>query len=475
MRFTEDEGEVVAEVTNLVDAVSRLRIARTSSGRPVRHQGLVLLWAIGRALAGAPTQARWGDVADDLRSVFARYGDPDSDTTPQYPFIALHGGSFWHLGDFTGVVPSAHGSAPLAWLTEQNPTGALRPEVRVALTDDRTRGRLVGALLNRFFDGERTVGPMLSALRVNRGEVTRDGRFALIPGDVVRRTELHQAFGGQEQGGISMPRNSPFVFLFSTPGGDQFGYRYDGAQSDGSYRYTGQGTNGDQRFTAANRAVLERSAHVFEQVAKGVVQYVGEFLTDPQQSYTRADAPDEAGELRTVPVFRLNPVGGDQVRPSRGQPVVDVVPARVDVRVVDLEAHRTASSTRTPGTGEITAERREAKLVRAYAEWLARRGGTAKAQSISVPGRAGRLRTDLFHVEADELVESKRTASSQDVRLALGQLLDYRRYVKPARMAVLVPVRPADDLVELLAEHGIGCVYPLGEGFERAADAHPVE
>jgi hypothetical protein len=355
----------VVEVADLVEAVGRLRIARTGTGRPVRHQGLVLLWAIGRARVGAPARARWREVVDDLRSVFARYGDPDSDSTPQYPFVALHGGPFWELDEFTGAVPRAHGSAPLTWLTAQNPTGALRPEVRAVLADDRSRGRLVGALLNRFFDGERAVGPMLSALGVNRGEPPS----ALAPGDVARRAEL-----------------------------------------------------------------LDHPAHLFEEVAAGVLQYVGG---------------------------------------SRGG--LDVVPAKLDVRVVDLEAHRTPSTTWTPGPAEITAERREAGLVRAYAEWLARRGGTTRAHSIGVPDQRHRLRTDLFHVEAGELIESKRSAGRADIRLALGQLLDYRRYVRPRRMAVLVPVRPADDLVNLLAEHGIGCVYPDGDGFARGSGSHPDE
>jgi hypothetical protein len=47
-------------------------------------------------------------------------------------------------------------------------------------------------------------------------------------------------------------------------------------------------------------------------------------------------------------------------------------------------------------------------------------------------------------------------------RLALGQVLDYGRYVKqevPAmRLAVLLPDRPTDNLIELLQDHEIGCV-----------------
>ena len=44
------------------------------------------------------------------------------------------------------------------------------------------------------------------------------------------------------------------------------------------------------------------------------------------------------------------------------------------------------------------------------------------------------------------------------VRLALGQVLDYGRYVDQSRLAVLLPEAPAADLVELLELHNVGCV-----------------
>jgi len=40
-----------------------------------------------------------------------------------------------------------------------------------------------------------------------------------------RRQQIHGALGGQMQGGISTPSNSPFVILFTGEAGSQHGYR----------------------------------------------------------------------------------------------------------------------------------------------------------------------------------------------------------------------------------------------------------
>jgi hypothetical protein len=50
------------------------------------------------------------------------------------------------------------------------------------------------------------------------------------------------------------------------------------------------------------------------------------------------------------------------------------------------------------------------------------------------------------------------------VRLALGQVLDYGRYVDGAYLAVLLPAPPVADLVELLENHDVGCVVETEPG-----------
>jgi hypothetical protein len=48
--------------------------------------------------------------------------------------------------------------------------------------------------------------------------------------------------------------------------------------------------------------------------------------------------------------------------------------------------------------------------------------------------------------------------------MAVGQMLDYRRFVSGAKIfTILVPQRPRDDPVEFVHSVGLGVVYPLGE------------
>ena len=51
--------------------------------------------------------------------------------------------------------------------------------------------------------------------------------------------------------------------------------------------------------------------------------------------------------------------------------------------------------------------------------------------------------------------------------MAIGQLLDYRRFVTPQpQLRVLVPEPPSHDLRRLLAAVGIGAVWPEREGWQ---------
>ena len=57
--------------------------------------------------------------------------------------------------------------------------------------------------------------------------------ISLNPGDKLRRRELHERFGGRQQGGISPSRVSPNVFLFTNQAqGALHGYIYDGFHDD---------------------------------------------------------------------------------------------------------------------------------------------------------------------------------------------------------------------------------------------------
>lgn len=59
--------------------------------------------------------------------------------------------------------------------------------------------------------------------------------------------------------------------------------------------------------------------------------------------------------------------------------------------------------------------------------------------------------TDGFDEAQNRLIEAKASVSRQDIRMAIGQLLDYRRHLNPRpSLTLLLPERPSEDLVVLL-------------------------
>ncbi|WP_221885541.1 hypothetical protein [Vreelandella populi] len=70
-----------------------------------------------------------------------------------------------------------------------------------------------------------------------------------------RSKEIHDQYGGQGQGGISTPKNSPFIFVFTSDAGEQHGYR-DEYRDDGIFWYTGEGQVGDMKMASGNKAFL---------------------------------------------------------------------------------------------------------------------------------------------------------------------------------------------------------------------------
>lgn len=122
-----------------------------------------------------------------------------------------------------------------------------------------------------------------------------------------KRAELHDKYRGNRRGGISTPKDYPFIFLFPTSSGGRYGYE-DGWDSEGYYRYTGQGQNGDMTFTSGNKALLEHNENnkkvfLFEPTnQKGFYKFIDE-LKFVGYEYFRSK--DEKGNYRDAIKFRL--------------------------------------------------------------------------------------------------------------------------------------------------------------------------
>jgi hypothetical protein len=293
----------------------------------------------------------------------------------------------------------------------------------------------------------------------------------LEPNQSIRRKDLHQRFGGQRQGGISPSAQSPNVFIFYDPEtGEQHGY-YDDWQADGCLHYTGEGQRGDQQMKAGNAAIFnhkpaERALRVFRG-ARGTVTYEGEFELDDAEPFQRTDAPETGdGPLREVFVFRLRPK--DVEPPESSSKLTEVLtgPTRIDV---PIEQQETEKAYVNPSREPYEAERREQKLVLALEAHLSARGHKVTRQRLLPSGEARPIVTDLFDATTGMLVEAKGTVERTAIRMAIGQLCDYRRLFADGEVkhvAALFPREPRADLCNLLSEQGIVVIHRTDEGFE---------
>ncbi|WP_455368115.1 NUDIX domain-containing protein [[Eubacterium] cellulosolvens] len=123
---------------------------------------------------------------------------------------------------------------------------------------------------------------------------------------IYKRSDIHQRFGGQSQGGISTPSQFPVIFLFHTSKGKNYGYQ-DGWNDDGTYLYSGEGTRGDMKFEKGNRAIrdhLKNKEHLllFEERARGYYRFLGIFDCI---AYTYSETIDEQKNIRQGIVFQL--------------------------------------------------------------------------------------------------------------------------------------------------------------------------
>jgi hypothetical protein len=88
-------------------------------------------------------------------------------------------------------------------------------------------------------------------------------------------------------------------------------------------------------------------------------------------------------------------------------------------------------------------------------------------------GEAKPLFPDLIDRTTNRLFEAKGTVERRSIRMAVGQLLDYRRFVEPTpRLAVLLPTAPREDLRDYLQSAGVELVWREGKRFvDSARDA----
>ena len=117
---------------------------------------------------------------------------------------------------------------------------------------------------------------------------------------------------------------------------------------------------------------------------------------------------------------------------------------------------------------DIVADRREQSLVLAYRHYLEGQGRCVIRHRYKLPGRVPPVVCDLVDETDCVLYEAKGDVRRTSVRMAIGQLLvDYRHLEHiPMKLAVLLPRRPSQDLVDLIHSVPASVVWRTQNGFE---------
>ena len=256
------------------------------------------------------------------------------------------------------------------------------------------------------------------------------------------------------------------MFVITAPQGETHGYIYDGwSDTDGFFHYTGEGQVGDQQMTQGNRTIRDhevegRDLHVFE--AHGTeLTHVGQFrYHDNRQADAHQAGSDEP---RKVLVFRLEQLTGNRTGPTRTR--LDRL-GQERIKEVPVEQYLTETTLIEGDREPYESERREQKLVRAFTESLERNGHEVCRLQFHPREEAAPLFCDIYDKTTRTLYEAKGTVTRAAVRMAIGQLADYGRFVDPnCARAILVPEEPRPDLLALAAAQGLEITWLDGADF----------
>lgn len=282
-----------------------------------------------------------------------------------------------------------------------------------------------------------------------------------VPGDQVRRVQLHERFGGNRQSGISPCAHTPNVLIFTEPrSGERYGY-IDAWAPDDTFRYTGEGQTGDPTMTAGNKAILNhvvdgKALRLFEG-AGGVVRYAGEFQVDPDEPWQFVQARQRDGDtLRNVIRFKLRRLAEPTAAPAAP------LPTGVAYRFQDEDAQvaiPTATSPRDPDAGG-RGLRTHRRLQNALAAAVTAAGLTPSSPAPHDPDYDLLWFTGDDSVTVVEVKSLTRANEIRQLRMGIGQALDYtdtlsRRHGTVTTVLYL-PRMPTDPRwVELAKSHGV--------------------
>lgn len=134
------------------------------------------------------------------------------------------------------------------------------------------------------------------------------------------------------------------------------------------------------------------------------------------------------------------------------------------VKVAPIEQIRAEQTSARAATDAVAVSRDEVLLVTRFEEWALAKGRTiGRVEFRTSDGE--RLVADAYEPRRRLLIEAKASYARPFIRMAIGQLLDYRLQLGiEAPMAVLLPKQPPPSIVDLLKSCGIGLIVEIAPG-----------
>lgn len=212
-----------------------------------------------------------------------------------------------------------------------------------------------------------------------------------------RRADIHQEFGGQQQGGISTPTKVRGIFIFTGHGALKVGYN-DRFFDDGSLDLTGEGQLGDQKMQAGNLAILNHAINgkdllvFYKPESREKVEFRGLFAC---AGWHHEDQPDTTRAIRKAIVFKLMPI--DSLEREAQVQSIDLIDADVDLAALRKLAIAAAQVGQTPQPSSTSVYIRSGKI-RSYA--LKRAAGHCEGCASPAPFKTenGRPFLEVHHI-----------------------------------------------------------------------------
>ncbi|MGW3643133.1 HNH endonuclease [Streptomyces sp. NPDC005143] len=239
--------------------VGDVRPARRAGGTAL-HRPVLLLWAIGQAMAGAPRMRSWSATRDAVAPLMEKYAQvEDGVDGTRYPFWALVRDDLWTVDHAQELTLTSRGRRPtLESLNRVDPASGLREDdYALLLSHPDAAARAAAGLLLRYFHPlpagmledfdlhDLLAGRWADALRPQLGESFKD------------RDAIWRVYGGQKMAGIGCLADG-ILSAFSDEKGPYADGRIPGTDW---IAYVGDGLSGDQKITDGNELMAEyRSA-----------------------------------------------------------------------------------------------------------------------------------------------------------------------------------------------------------------------